>query len=140
MPESRELQNARRSLSRAEDDLRSAAGVGLLAEGLGLLEDVIAAGTVAEARTARNLATTYASRIYERVAGHVGRDGQVPEPELERYFKVMLAFDRFADALPPKAAELKIAVVRALVERYYEGHPPEKKRAALAQLESLQRR
>ena len=40
-------------------------------------------------------------------------------------------------AVTPAWAELKIGVVRALIERYYEGHPPEKKRAALEQLAAL---
>jgi hypothetical protein len=42
-------------------------------------------------------------------------------------------------SLPVEAAELRVAVVRALVERYYEGHPPERKRAALAELAELGR-
>jgi hypothetical protein len=63
----------------------------------------------------------------------------VPEPELEHYFKVVLAFDQVSASLPPEAAELKVAVVRALIERYYEGHPPERKRAALAELANLGR-
>jgi hypothetical protein len=61
----------------------------------------------------------------------------VPEPELEHCFKVVLAFDQVSDALPPASAELKIEVVKALIERYYEGHPPERKRAALEQLAAL---
>lgn len=53
---------------------------------------------------------------------------------LEHYFKVVLAFDVLSDDLPADAAALKVAVVRALIERYYEGHPPEAKRRALAEL------
>ena len=63
----------------------------------------------------------------------------MPEPELEHYFKVVLVFDPVSAVLPPAAAEFKVAVVRALVERYYEGHPPERKRAALAELAELGR-
>jgi hypothetical protein len=51
----------------------------------------------------------------------------------------VLAFDQMSASLPSKAAELKVAVVRALIERYYEGHPPERKRAALAELANLGR-
>ena len=72
-----------------------------------------------------------------RVSGLVTNDAQLPEPELEHYFKVVLAFDQVKDALPASAGDLKIAVVEALVDRYYEGHPPERKRAALEQLASL---
>ena len=64
---------------------------------------------------------------------------QIPEPELEHWFKVVLAFDQVRDALPPAATELKIDVVKALIERYYEGHSPAKKRAVLEQLASLGR-
>ena len=137
MPESRELQAARRWLKEAEASLASADGLVRLGEGLGLLDDLIGAGPAPEARTARNLAASYASRIYARLRDLVAGDAQIPEPELEHYFKVVLAFDRIAEALPPAAAELKVAVVRALIERYYEGHPPEKKRQALEQLAGL---
>jgi len=139
MQESRELQAARRFLAEAETRLAAPEGLASLAEGLALLEDVIAARGTREAGTARNLAATYASRIYARVGDVVARDAQVPEPQLEHYFKVVLAFDPLHAALPPAAAELKIAVAKALIERYYEGHPPERKRAALAELTQLTR-
>jgi hypothetical protein len=60
-----------------------------------------------------------------------------PSPSSSTAFKVVLAFDRVQSALPAAAAELKINVVKALIERYYEGHPPEKKRAVLEQLAAL---
>jgi hypothetical protein len=126
-------------LAEAESDWASAAGLARLTDGLGRLADVIEAGNKAEARTAGNLAASYASRIYARVRDKVQRDAQVPEPELEHCFKVVLAFDQLQDALPPAAAELKIEVVKALIERYYEGHPPAKKQAALEQLAALGR-
>jgi hypothetical protein len=94
----------------------------------------------AEARTARNLASSYASRIYGQVRERLAGDAQVPEPELEHYFKVVLAFDQLDVALPGDAAELKVAVVQVLIERYFEGHPPERKRAALAELTEIGRR
>ena len=139
MRESRELQAARRLLAEAEARLGVADGLASLAEGLALLEDLIAGGQSREAGTARNLAASYASRIYARVGHVVARDAQVPEPELEHYFKVVLAFDPLHAALPPAATELKIAVAKALIERYYEGHPVERKRAALAELAQLSR-
>jgi hypothetical protein len=64
----------------------------------------------------------------------------VPEPALEHFFKVVLAFDQVSAELPASAKALKIAVVRQLIDRYYEGHPPEKKREALRELEQLARR
>jgi len=139
MPEPRELTKARRCLARAEADLRSAEGLGQLVDGLELLDEVIGSGTAA-ASTARNLAASYAARIYARVGEAVAGDAQLPEPELEHFFKVVLAFDQVGAALPDPAQELKIAVVRRLIDRYYEGHPPEKKQRALAELAQLTRR
>jgi hypothetical protein len=139
MVESRELKAARRFLAEAEAKLDSADGLARLAEGLGCLDGLIEGGAASEAKTASNLAASYAGRIYQRVRALVERDAQLPEPELEHYFKVVLAFDQVGSALPPEAAELKVAVVRALIERYYEGHPPERKRAALAELADLGR-
>lgn len=137
MTESRDLALARVCMAEAEAKLESADGLTRLADGLGRLSDLIDSGTKVEARTASNLAAAYAGRFYARVRERLERDAQVPEPDLERYFKTVLAFDQLKDSLPPAAAELKIAVVKALIERYYEGHPPEKKRAALEQLASL---
>jgi hypothetical protein len=137
MPESRELKEARRCLAEAEADLRAADGLAALSEGLGLLDDVIVTGAAAEASTAGNLAASYAGRIYARIGSWVTQDPQLPEPELEHFFKVVLAFDQVSVALPPAASELKIAVVRQLIDRYYEGHPAEKKRQVLEQLAEL---
>jgi hypothetical protein len=139
MRESRELQLARRLLADGEARLASAEGLDSLTEGVALLDDVAAAADGREARTASNLAASYASRIYARIGERLARDRQVPEPELERYFKAVLAFDTFSAALPLAASELKVEVAKALVERYYEGHPPERKRAALAQLAEIRR-
>jgi hypothetical protein len=140
MAESRELEAARRCLAEAEADLSAADGLTRLTEGLEHLDVVIGTGSQAEARTARNLASTYASRVYRQVSGLVTNDAQLPEPELEHYFKVVLAFDQIGLALPADAADLKIAVVKSLIERYFEGHSPERKRAALAELADIDRR
>jgi hypothetical protein len=137
MPESRELQTARRWLAEAETNLATTDGLARLTEGLGRLDEVMSSKAEADARTARNLASSYASRIYGRIRDLLETDAQVPEPVLEHYFKVVLAFDQVGAVLPPVAAELKIAVVRALIERYYEGHPPESKRRALEALAAL---
>ena len=138
MRESPELAAARVCLAEAEAAWLSADGLARLNDGLGRLTDVIELGAKAEARTARNLAATYAGRLYARVRTKLEGDAQVPEPELEHCFKVVLAFDQIRDALPPAAAELKIEVVKALIERYYEGHSPAKKRAVLEQLAALE--
>jgi hypothetical protein len=125
-------------MAAAEASWASAGGLTRLSDALGRLADIIEAGG-AEARIASNLAATYAGRFYGRVRDKLERDAQVPEPELEHYFKVVLAFDQVQSALPAAAADLKIGVVEALIERYYEGHPPERKQAALEQLAALRR-
>ena len=137
MPEPRELATARRYLARAEAELDSADGLARLAEGLSLLDALIAGRDEAAARTAGNLAATYVGRIYERIGAAVAKDPQMPEPKLEHYFKVVLVLDQVGEALPATAAELKLAVVRALIDRYYEGHSPAAKRRALEQLSQL---
>ena len=139
MPEPQELTNARRCLARAEASLSSADGLAQLVEGLAFLDEVIGEGAAAGS-TARNLAASYAARIYARVGDAVAGDAQLPEPELEHFFKVVLAFDQVGAALPESAQALKIAVVRRLIDRYYEGHPPETKQRALAELAQLARR
>jgi hypothetical protein len=136
MAESRELAAARACLAEAEAGFATAEGLARLADGLGRLADLVDAGG-AEARIAGNLAASYAGRFYARVRENIERAPQVPEPELEHCFKVVLAFDQVESSLPPAAAETKIALVRALIERYYEGHSPEQKRAAIEQLAAL---
>ena len=92
MPESEDLAAARACLADAEARLESAEGLVRLDEGLGRLNDVMEAGDRAEARTAGNLAASYAGRCYERVRKELERDPQIPEPKLEHYFKLVLAF------------------------------------------------
>jgi hypothetical protein len=137
MPEPKELTSARRCLAKAEADLSSDDGLTQLVEGLAFLEDVIGSGTVTAAKTARNLATSYAGRVYGRINAVIATDRQLPEPELEHFFKVVLAFDQIGVELPQSAQDLKIEVVRHLIDRYYEGHPPERKQQALEELAQI---
>jgi hypothetical protein len=138
MPESRELAAARKRLAAGETLYASPEGLAAIDEGLALLEDVVELAPD-DARTACNLGATYAARLYERVAATLTADRAVPEPTLEHFFKLVLAFDRYAAALPATARALKIDVVRRLIDRYCEGHPPEKKRAMLEQLDALEK-
>jgi hypothetical protein len=124
-------------MAEAEAQWASRDGLASLSDGLGRLADIIEDGTSREARTARNLAATYAGRLYARVRETIERNVQVPEPELEHCFKVVLAFDQVESSLPPAASDTKIAVARALIERYYEGHSADAKRAAVEQLLAL---
>lgn len=131
--ESQPLRTARDRLARAEASFASAEGLAHLEEGLALLDEVIEASED-ERRIARNLAAAYAARIFGRVKAAVTTDRAIPQPMLEHYFKLMLAFDTGDFALPEESRALKIAVVRRLVDLVYEGHPPEAKRKALERL------
>jgi hypothetical protein len=134
--ESKELTEARRLLARAEAELGSADGLACLADGLALLDDIVAAGSPAEAAVARNLASAYAGRLCAKVDGWLA-DPYLPEPRLELAFKLLTAFDAFVQALPQAARETKIEVARRLIDRYYEGHSPERKRQAFRELAKL---
>ena len=137
MVEPQGLVDARRCLAQAEADLDSPEGLGQLAEGLALLDDVMGEASGGAERTARNLASAYATRVYRHVADRLSGDPGVPEPELEHLFKLVLAFDRVGTAVPAAAQALKIDVVRRLVDRYYEGYPAERKQRVLDELAQL---
>jgi hypothetical protein len=137
MVESPELLSAREHLSRAEARYRTADGLFHLEEGLALLEEVIA-GKSPECRTlAHNLASTYSTKIYGCIKTLVEKDRGLPEPDLEHLFKMVLAFDERSFDLPAEARATKIQLVRDLIDRYYEGHSPEAKSAALEQLAEI---
>ena len=137
MAEPPELTRARKCLAQAEAAFRAREALGRLAEGIALLDDVIGTHAGPHARTAHNLAAAYAARISGRIRTLVDADPGLPEPELEHFFKMLLAFDPIAGVLPERARKLKIDVARRLVDRYFEGHSPEQKQAALQALSAL---
>lgn len=139
MAEPRELQSAREHLARAEAGYRSQDGLNHLEEGLELLEEVMAESPQ-HRQLAENLASTYFIKIYGNIKRLVESDRGLPEPDLEHLFKVVLAFDERSFELPTEARATKISLVRDLVDRYYEGHSPDAKRAALEQLEEISRK
>jgi hypothetical protein len=137
MTESRELLTAREHLARGEANYGSAAGLAELELGLGLLDDVMSAKNAANRSIAENIAKAYATRIYRSIGTLLESDRAVPEPQLEHLFKVVLAFDQSEIELPAQAREVKIEIARRLIDRYYEGHSPERKRQALEQLTKI---
>jgi hypothetical protein len=137
MSEPQQLTTARRCLARAEAAYRSAGGLADLEQALALLEEVMTGGIVRHRTVAENLAVAYSTKIYERIRALIEADPAVPEPALEHCFKIVLAFDQLTIELPAGANALKVAVVRRLIDRYYEGHPPERKRRALEQLAAV---
>jgi hypothetical protein len=139
MAEPRELQSAREHLARAEAGYRTADGLYHLEEGLALLEQVMAEAPPHRA-LAQNLASTYFAKIYGGIRRLVDTDPGLPEPDLEHLFKVVLAFDERSFELPAEARATKISLVRDLIDRYYEGHSADAKRAALEQLAEISRK
>ncbi len=128
------LTAARDHLARAEASISSPDGLLHLEEGLAVLDELIETGAASQRPIAQNLAATYATKIFGRVHAAIGTDRAVPQPLLEHYFKLMLAFDQGDFDLPHSARALKIAVVRRLIDLIYEGYPPEAKRKALERL------
>jgi hypothetical protein len=134
MSEPRELLAAREHLARGETGYRTAAGLAELEQGIALLDDVMSGKNASHRAIAENIAKSYATRIYRSIGTLLAADRAVPEPQLEHLFKVVLAFDQSQIELPENAREVKVEIARRLIDRYYEGHSPEKKREALEQL------
>lgn len=127
MAEPKLLAAARRHLAQAEDNLMNEVGLFHLLEGLALLESVIEDKPAGDNdAVARNLGQTYASRIYARLERDVGAT-RLAEPELEQVFAVLRTFDDVCFDLPPRARELKIEVVRRLIDFYSDGQSPSEK-------------
>lgn len=137
MVEPPQLRSVREHLSQAEQRFRTEDGLFHLQEALVLLEDLMDSAVPEHRTIARNLASTYSARIFGVVRRLVATDPGLPEPELEHLFKVALAFDEIGFELPADARSAKIAVVAQLVDRYYEGHTPEEKRAVLEELAKI---
>src|SRR5688500_16149091 len=107
---------ARRHLSEAEAAYTDKGGLHHLEEGLALLEEVIADGAAQDQQIARNLAATYARKIYGHIRARLEvRDG-LPEPLLEHFFKLILAFDHGCSELPSDARTIKIDIAGRLID------------------------
>jgi hypothetical protein len=137
MPEPAEILTARAHLAKAEASWHSADGLFHLEEGLGLLDELISDPSSDHQALSRNLASSYATKIYGSIARRLESDRAVPEPELEHFFRIVLAFDQVDVPLPDIARATKIAIARRLIDRYYEGHPDERRREAIAALEKI---
>jgi hypothetical protein len=132
--EPKALIEARRRLALAEHGYRSAEGLAALEEGLALLDTVIAEGPASEREVATNLFCAYSARLFARVRKALDAPSATPEPELEHLFKVVRAFDQIGLELPAGAGALKVGLVRALLERYCEGHGEAARQEALQRL------
>ena len=132
-----QLRTARQHLSQAEAKYRSEDGLFHLEEALALIEEMLASDDPEHQTIAHNLASTYSTKIFGVVRRLVEADRGLPEPALEHLFKVVLAFDERGFELPEDARAAKIGVVKLLIDRYYEGHSAEEKRAVLEELSKI---
>ncbi len=137
MTESPQLASAREHLSRAESAFRSADGLAHLEEGLALLEQILLDGANRDRAIAGNLLSTYANRICASIRQAFESDSALPEPQLEQFFKVLLAFDTTGLELPEYVRTLKVDIARRLVDFYYEGYAAEDKEKVLRQLTDI---
>lgn len=137
MAEPANLASARKHLSLAESGYRSEDGLVHLEEGLALLDEVVLDAGKKYRSIARNLLSTYSSRICEAIRKLVEGDPALPQPQLEHFFKVLLAFDAVDLELPAFVRTTKINVVRRLIDLAYEGYPEEEKQKMLEQLTGI---
>lgn len=137
MPEPKKLVDARTHFAIGEKVLRTEESVFHFEEGLALLQDVIATGTQQEQRLATNIANTYATKIYGIIGGLLTQDRNLPEPDLEHLFRLLLVFDEGGFELPAGSRAVKIRIGQDLLNRYLEGHASEEKQAALRELMKL---
>ena len=137
MQESATLKAARARLAQAEAAFSSLAGLVHLEAGLSMLDELSESNDAPQRAVAQTVAATYATRIFGRIRNAIENDRAVPQPLLEHYFKMMLAFDQGEFELPDAARALKIAVVRRLIDLAYEGYPVAAKRAALEQFGAI---
>lgn len=135
-----ELALAREHLAKAESMLATEDGLHHLQEGLALLEAVLegAIGKPIES-VANNLGRTYTNRIYEYIGREVEKNRKLTEPELEHLFAVIRAFDEAPFDLPPESRDLKVGIVRRLVDSYYEGYTESEKAAVFEKLADISR-
>ena len=137
MIEPKALTEARQRLSRAESALFAKGAAIDFEEGLALLRELADAGSQEIGVLARNIAKAYASKLYAAIRNLLAADRNVPEPQLEHLLRLVRVFDAADAELPGNARDIKLALGRALLERYLEGHAAEEKRAALEQLMSI---
>lgn len=140
MAETEQLQAARKHLAKAEAAFRSADGRAELEEGLLMLAEVMTGGAPADQEVARNLASTYTKKFYGIVRQLLETDRGIPEPELEHFFKLILALDHAGVDLPADARSMKLKLARRLVDRYFEGYSPAAKQQALERLTAISNR
>ena len=137
MPQTPTLESARDHLARAEASFSTAEGHFQLEEGLAILDELSETADAEQRAVVQKVAATYATKIFGRVQAAVATDRAVPQPMLEHYFKLMLAFDQGDFDLPAQARALKIAVARRLIDLAYEGYPAAAKRKALEQFGAI---
>lgn len=135
-----DLALAREHLAKAESMLLTEDGLHHLQEGLALVEAVLEGSPTQQVESvALNLGRTYTKRIHEYIGRKVEKNRSLSEPELEHLFALIRSFDDASFDLPPESRNLKLDIVRRLIELYYEGHTPKQKEAAFKKLAEISR-
>ena len=107
-----QLQQPRQLLAATEAQFDHPQAVESLRKALLLLEQLLDGGTTAEVRLAENLGDAYVKRLFAMVENRLTDPGAISEPNLAHYFKLLITLENGPYALPEKAQQTKIEVVR----------------------------
>lgn len=122
---SKKLDKARNFLADFEADIGSSRAVRYLADGLDILDEIIAER--GEFSTiARNVGDTYAQRVLAHVARLLAA-GNATEPQLEGLFKLLTELESYEFGDKKELNTLKMKTFKALFESYFTGYSEEEK-------------
>lgn len=130
-----EIVQAREHLASFEKRMMDSDNIHHLSEGLLLLEDVVEKNADGVSRDlARNLGTTYASRICSKIDQLLGEQASTTEPQLEHVLKLLLKIDDSQFGDKERTSRLKVETVRRLFEEYFRGYTTEEKQRFVKKL------
>ena len=133
MKEPKQLEIARAHFARSESHYGSPMALEDVDKALAALDEICDHNDDVRALGER-IAFTYATRLCDHLQQLLQTDAHVPEPQLERFFEMLRAFDDSIIELPAAARQLKIELAKRLIDHYLEGHSAAEKAKALRQL------
>lgn len=129
-----EIAQAREHLAFFEKRMMDSESIHHLSEGLLLLEDVVANNAAGASRElARNLGTTYASRICSKIE-QLLEDQASNEPQLEHVLKLLLEIDDSQFGNKERTSQITVETVHRLFEEYFRGYTAEEKQKVIKKL------
>lgn len=130
-----EIVQAREHLASFEKRMMGSGAIHHLSEGLLLLEDVVENSADGVSRDlARNLGTTYASRICSKIDQILEAQASATEPRLEHGLKLLLEIEDSQFGDKERTSRLKMETVRKLFEQYFRGYTTEEKQRFVKKL------